>query len=141
MENIRFAFALNHAGLFNNQHFGEADKFAIYQNNKGKLDFWQDLPNHFKITTPVHGSTEKGNGIVSLLKENGISILVSQQFGRNIKMVSQHFIPVIISGENPVQVAEILAKNIKWLKDELENRKSNFMLFKINTGILKLAIK
>ena len=140
---IQFAYALNKEGIFENNHFGKADNYAIYTYNENAIILNEILPNPFKSMDDKqeHGLKEKGTAIISLLKEKNVKVLVSKQFGANIKMVNGHFIPVIISKEHPSQVSEILTKNIKWLKDELNNRKSDYMLFKINNGALKLKVK
>ena len=88
-----------------------------------------------------HGSKKKGNAIIAFLKENDVSVLVSKQFGRNIKMVNQHFIPVIIAEDEPKNAVKVLQKHMNWFKDELQNRKTNYMLFHIKNGILKMHIK
>ena len=140
---ITFAFALNNDGIFEKRHFGDTDKFAIYTFNKYELSFVEELPNSFKTMDEIqeHGSKKKGNAIISFLKEKGVSILVSKQFGKNIKMVNQHFIPVIIAEDKPEQVLEILQKQMDWFKDELKNRETNYMLFYIKNGILKMHVK
>jgi predicted Fe-Mo cluster-binding NifX family protein len=140
---ITFALALNNDGVFEKRHFGDTDKFAIYTYENHKLSFKEELPNTFKSMDEVHehGSKKKGNSIISFLKEKGVSVLVSKQFGRNIKMVNQHFVPVIIAEDNPSNAVEILQKNMDWFKDELQNRKENYMLFHIKNGILKMHIK
>ena len=139
---ITFAFALNNENVFEKKHFGETDKFAIYRFENKELAFVEELPNTFKWMDEVHehGSKKKGNAIISFLKEKGVSVLVSKQFGRNIKMVNQHFVPVIIAEDEPINVIEILQKQMNWFKDELQNRNTNFMLFHIKNGILKMHI-
>lgn len=129
--------------MFEKKHFGEAELYAIYTYEKGELKHSETLPNSFISMTEekVHGSKEKGDAIITLLKERNVSVLVSMQFGKNIKMVSQHFIPVIIDEDRTDQVVEIIVRNIKWIKDELKNRNSGFMLFRIKTGILKTAVE
>ncbi len=67
--------------------------------------------------------------------------MVSQQFGKNIKIVNEHFIPVKISSERTDEVIRILTQHLFWIKDEWELKKSNFKLFTINSGILKSSIK
>ena len=140
---ITFALALNNDGVFEKRHFGDTDKFSIYTYENHKLSFIEELPNTFKSMDEVHehGSKKKGNAIIDFLKEKGVSVLVSKQFGRNIKMVNQHFVPVIIAEDKPNQAVEILQKNMDWFKDELQNRKENYMLFHIKNGILKMHIK
>ncbi len=120
---ITFAFALNNENVFEKKHFGETDKFAIYRFENKELAFVEELPNTFKWMDEVHehGSKKKGNAIISFLKEKGVSVLVSKQFGRNIKMVNQHFVPVIIAEDEPINVIEILQKQMNWFKDELQN--------------------
>lgn len=140
---ITFALALNNEGIFEKRHFGDSDKFAIYTYENHELSLKEELPNTFKSMDEVqeHGSKKKGNSIISLLKEQGVSMLVSKQFGRNINMVNQHFVPVIIAEDKPEQVLDILQKHMNWFKDELKNRKENYMLFHIKNGILKMHIK
>ncbi|NCB08326.1 MAG: hypothetical protein EOM73_09205 [Bacteroidia bacterium] len=140
---INFAFALNDEKMFEKKHFGEAEHYAIYSYEKGKLILIETLPNSFISLDEgkVHGSKEKGLAIISFLKEKEVMVLVSKQFGKNIKMVSQHFIPVIIDEDQPEQVVEIIVRNIKWIKDELKNRNTGYMLFRIKTGILKTVVE
>ena len=140
---ITFAFALNNSGVFEKRHFGDTDKFAIYTYENHELLFVDELPNTFKTMDEVHqhGSKKKGNAIISFLKEKGVSVLVSKQFGRNIKMVNQHFVPVIIAEDKPEQVLAVLLKQMNWFKDELKNRETDYMLFHIKNGILKMHVK
>ena len=139
---ITFAFAVNNQGLFEKNHFGEAENFAIYAFSGNELRLTEILPNTVKYENGEvkHGLKSKALQIISILKEKDVNILVSKQFGKNISIINQHFIPVIIHEENTEQVKEILGKNILWLKDELKNRKSDFMLFRIKTGVLKSIV-
>ena len=88
-----------------------------------------------------HGSKKKGESIISFLKSKGVKILVSKQFGGNIKMVNKHFIPVIISLKSINEVIPVLLKSIKWIDEDLQNMPKNFKLFDLREGSLKLAIK
>lgn len=140
---ITFALALNTENIFEKKHFGEADKFAIYSYNNHELSFIEELPNTFKQIENIkkHGSTKKGNAIISFLKDKGVSVLVSKRFGRNINLVNQYFIPVIITEDNIEQVLKVLQKQMNWFNDELKNREENYMLFHIKNGILKMRPK
>jgi len=139
---LTFAFALNKDGVFENKHFGDSDKFAFYVEHENEIRFDEEVTNAFKIEdTHIHGSQQKGNNIISLLKEKKVSVLVSKQFGKNIKMVNQHFVPVIIHEDQPDTVLTVLNKYKEWLKEELQIRQSDFMLFQIKNGILKSKVK
>lgn len=138
---ITFAFAVNNQGLFENNHFGEAENFAIYTSSENELQLSEILPNPMKNKEEdEHGLKSKALYIISILKSKDVNVLVSKQFGKNIKIVNQHFIPVIIHEENPEQITTIISRNINWLKDELKNRDSDYMLFRNKTGILKSMV-
>jgi predicted Fe-Mo cluster-binding NifX family protein len=139
---IRFAFAVNRINNFEAKHFGDADKYLIYEFSGNEFVFVREQINEFKTAdeNAAHGSKEKGTLIIELLKESGVNVLVSRQFGRNIKMVNSHFIPVIIHNTEPVNVLSILSLNMRWLVDELELNPERYKLFNINKGILKSSI-
>lgn len=140
MKKIVFAFALNTEDIFVKKYFGEADKFVIYEFSDGELKQKEELLNPLKNSLEEISISEKREKIVSLLKSRDVSVLVSQQFSNNLRLVTDDFVPVLIEKENPEQVVEILNKNMKWIKDELKNRNSDHMLFRIKTGVLKVAI-
>ena len=139
---VTFALALNEENNFEKKHFGKSDKFAIYTSTSNEISFTNEFPNIYKSVDEgqEHGSKTKGNAIISFLKEKGVSVLVSKQFGQNINMVNQHFIPVVIDEEKPEKVLEILNKHMDWIKDELINRNENHMLFQIKNGIIKMHV-
>lgn len=140
---IKFAFAVNNDGLFQKTHFGDAEKYFIYQLKENKISFEQEVSNSFKNVDEKiqHGSKKKGQSIIALLKEKEVNVLVSPQFGKNIKLINAHFIPVIVSEENPDLIIETLANHIKDINEELENKSGEYMIFTIKDGIMKPAIK
>ena len=143
MENyIRFAFAVNEQNQFHKKHFGDADKYLIYELVDDQFIDISEEVNIFKDIDEVetHGSKKKGDAIIHFLKEKGVRVLVSQQFGKNIKMVNQHFVPVIVTINNVDKTKQELLKQIKWLKDELTIKRDNYMLFKIGSGAVKSKI-
>lgn len=142
-KNITFAFAVSHSNTFETSHFGDADKYLIFEWNGEEIDYKSEVVNDFKSFDEVqeHGSKKKGNAIIDLLQKNNVQVLVSKQFGRNIKMVNQFFIPVIIDKETPDAVLSVLSNRITWIEDELQNTKNGFNLFTIRKGVLKTVIK
>ena len=141
--NLRFAFAVNNDNQFEKKHFGDADKYLIYQEELEKIVLSSEELNRFKLLDEEveHGSRKKGKAIIEFLKGKNVNVLVSRQFGKNIKMINVHFIPVIISFEKPDEVIQILSRHIHWIKDEWEHKESNFKLFTIKSGILKSSIE
>lgn len=140
----KFAFALSSENLFLNRHFGDADKFHFFEKQDNKnLIFVGEQTNPFKDLSEAqgHGSNKKGILIIDFLKKQGVQALVSKQFGPNIKMVHQHFIPIKIGTETPGQVQPLLEKNLHWLEEEWNTRSGKYHLFTIQNGIVKLAIR
>jgi len=142
---LRFAFAVNREGHFEKKHFGDADQFLIYEINVEQDEVKQvtSLENRIKqqYDEQKHGLPEKGKAIIALLKEYNVDILVSRQFGKNITLVNEQFIPVIITRETPDEVIEVIRRHIKWLEDEKTNHPGSHRLFRIDKGILKLNIE
>lgn len=140
---LKFAFAVNSNNKFVKNHFGDSDKFLIYEADSGKLGIHSEEKNIFKDMdeTNKHGSKKKGLAIVNLLKNKGVNVLVSMQFGKNIKIVNEHFIPVIIYSDQPKQVVDELNHHLYWISDELQSTTSDFKLFTIKSGILKTVVK
>lgn len=140
---LRFAFAVNKDKQFEKRHFGDADKYLIYTQEDENIVLLSEEDNKFRMLDEEveHGSKRKGKAIIDFLKEKEVNVLVSRQFGKNIKLINEHFIPVIISSEQPDEVLNIMARHIHWIQDEWKKNTSDFKLFTIKSGILKSSIK
>ncbi|MBN2350502.1 MAG: hypothetical protein JXJ22_16820 [Bacteroidales bacterium] len=140
---IRFALAVNHAGYFQAKHFGDADKYCIYEWQNSKLTFLKEELNPYKTfdEEQEHGSQKKGRAIINLLKRMDVKVLVSRQFGRNVQLVNQYFIPVIIYTETPDEVMPVIKRHVKWIEDEFNNHPAAYKLFVLKNGVLKTIIK
>jgi len=140
---ILFAFSVGENGTFEDTYFGDADKFIIYKYTGSKLQKKDEVINRFKTPGSIEGrfSKEKTAAILSLLEGKGVRILVSKKFGKNLKMANRHFIPVIVNEDNPEEVKNILLEKINWLTDELKNRHTGYMLFRIKNGVLKTDVR
>jgi len=139
---IKFAFAVNQLNAFESENFCGADKFHVYELINNDLVYLREIVNLHKspLDEINEGITNNGLEIIDLLKNHEINVLVSSIFGKNIQMVNNHFIPVIVTSETPAEVITAITRHIKWIKDELENRPSEFKLFTIKKGILKTSI-
>lgn len=140
---IRFACAVNHKGLFEAKHFGNADKYLIYEWNNNDLNFIREITSNFNSFDDIklNGLSTKNMACINLLEQAEVKILVSRQFGQNLQMINKIFIPVVVNSETPEEVVSILKKHIRWIEDELNGKKEEFKLFTINKGILKTKIR
>ena len=141
MKSICFAFAVNNDGRFEEKHFSAAEKYLIYEWSDNEFSFIKEEINSFKSSNEVlNASTEKGSACVNLLEKNGVSVLVSRQFGNSIRSVSKLFIPVVVNSESSEDVVFVLKKHIRWIEDELNSKTAEYKLFLIRKGILKTSL-
>lgn len=140
---IRLAMAVDHSRNFQTKHFGDADQYLIYEWQNNEIVFLYAEKNHY-ITYDEeveHGLRKKGQAIIDLLKRKGVNVLVSRQFGQNIKILNQHFIPVVIYTDTPAEILPVLNKHMRWIEDEIQNNPPKYKLFTITSGVMKTAIK
>jgi len=137
--NLRFAFAVNDKGDFQDKHFGDAEKYIIYEYDSKQLVFIDEIENVKKNIDEEtkHGSKRKGNEIIDYLKRFEVKVLVSLQFGKNIKMVNKHFIPVIVSNSHVDNIVKIIETNVNKINEEAKNKEKDYMLFRIKNGIFE----
>lgn len=139
---LRFAFAVNNENKFEKMHFGDADRYLIFTLEDGKMILSSEEINNYKLIErdSEHGSIRKGNAIIKFLKEKGVNVLISKQYCRNISLLNEHFIPVIIMRDQQEEILDNLNKHLHWIEDEWENNSSGYKLFTIRSGILKTSI-
>jgi predicted Fe-Mo cluster-binding NifX family protein len=139
---LTIAFALNKKDQFEKGHFGDADKFNIYMLSEKSCKLISSENNRFKDIDEnhIHGSKKKGQSIIQFLKEKNVSILVSKQFGANVKMIIKYFVPVIVYEESTEQVCNTLVKYFQWIHEESMVTAEPHKLFTITNGILKTPI-
>ena len=78
-----------------NRHFGDAKRYDLYELREEGVVFLRTIEN----TVPEereHGDAEKASNIGGLLRPAGVQVLVSGQFGQNLKRVRRKFVPVIM---------------------------------------------
>ncbi|MFP4023672.1 MAG: NifB/NifX family molybdenum-iron cluster-binding protein [Thiohalospira sp.] len=140
---LRFAFALNENNQFDKQFFGNADKFKIYELVSGKLEEVCEIENEFKdeIINNKGTNEQKAGNITQKLIAEDVKVIVSKQFGENIKLVNEYFIPVKIFSDSPDDAIKAINSHVHWIEDELHNFSSEYKLFIIKSGILKLPIE
>ncbi|NPA67179.1 MAG: hypothetical protein GXO50_01070, partial [Chlorobi bacterium] len=81
-------------------------------------------------------SKKKGNAVINFLKQNKVNVLVSKQFGKNIKMINNHFIPVLVSDGSIEDTIKLLERNAGLFAEELQNNTSGFEIFRVKNGEL-----
>ena len=136
---LKFAFAVNNDGEFQETHFGDADKYLIYEHDSKEMIFINEIINKNRDIdeSKKHGSEKKGNAVIDYLRKINVNILVSRQFGQNLKMMNKHFVPVLIADENIENTIKFLEKNVFSIYKELRIKETDYNLFRVKNGILK----
>lgn len=140
---LKFAFAVNLEGSFTKKHFGDTDQFLIYEVVDNNLVHKSSIKNDFSSfdEEQEHGSKKKAKAIINFLKKKDVGVMVSMQFGKNVKRINEHFIPIIIYSENVQDAIDAINKHMHWILDEWDEKQEGYKLFTIKSGILKSVIK
>lgn len=119
---IKLAIAVNQHNKVQPRHFGDANEYRLYSWNGKQFTPLQTLKNRHRDMeeSEEHGSPEKGNNIASMLRKEGVSVLVSKQFGKNITIIRKHFVPILSDSSEPDKALETIAENIDAIQRAIE---------------------
>jgi predicted Fe-Mo cluster-binding NifX family protein len=68
----------------------------------------------------MHGDPHKAKGVIGLLKNKNVDVIVSKQYGKNLKRIKDKVVPVIIKTDKIVDGIKLCIENINLLRNELE---------------------
>ncbi len=147
-QKMKIAIAVSHQNSIENQHFGDADKFLFYEAREGILGLIGEQANPFKN---VHGNHGHGNGhrhgrkavaVTRFFQEEGVEVLVSKQFGPNIREVCRHFVPVLVSVHDIDAAKAKVEDNLQSLAQELRGHPGQHNILRIMEGeVLVIPLK
>ncbi len=139
---LRFSIATNKDGLLEEKHFGEADKFLLYDLDGEDLVLVGEEVNKIKEEAGEDFNLdEHAPLIIKFLKEKGINILVSLHFSDYVKEANEYFIPVMVTHKDPENVIESIKEHLYWILEEWNKNPSDFSLFILKKGVLKSHLK
>src|SRR6056297_3375384 len=124
------ACATNDGQTFVDSHFGDADKYDLYEMTKEGYHFLKSVKNQTEEEEGVHADPKKAKGIASLLKQHDVQIGVSRFFGPNIKRVAKHFLPIIISEKSIKEGLDIILNQYELISDALNSEKPGYLTIK-----------
>ncbi len=98
MEKLVTAFATDDGESFIDRHFGDADYYDIYEISADEAKLLKRIDNSTEEDDDEdgHGDPVKAQGIVGILKKEGVSMSVSRVFGPNLKRVKKKFLCIIV---------------------------------------------
>jgi len=93
---IIIACATDDGENFISRHFGDAEKYLIYELRDDHCVLTGTILN----TTgeeEQHADPTKAKGIVGILAEKNVNVALTKVFGPNIKRIKKHLVPVLVS--------------------------------------------
>lgn len=120
MDKLIIACATDDGKRLINRHFGDAKRYDLYELKETTAHFIQSIDNSVP-EEQQHADPEKAQNIGGLLKPAGVQVLVSGQFGPNIKRVRKKFVPVIIREFEISKALEMLQRHFFKIAGEYEN--------------------
>jgi predicted Fe-Mo cluster-binding NifX family protein len=93
------------------RHFGDAEKYYIYELNEGGYELLEIIFNTTEEEKEgIHADPNKASGIVGLLKKSRVQVVMTTVFGPNLKRIIKHFVPVIASSDTIKEGLELLTE-------------------------------
>src|SRR6056297_3178052 len=135
------ACATNDGQTFVDSHFGDANKYDLYEITEEGVHFLKTVKNHTEEEEGVHADPKKAKGIASLLKQHNVQIGVSRFCGPNIKRVAKHFLPIIISEKQIKEGLFMIMKQFQIINDILKKEDIGYLTIKEKGTVKFLAIQ
>jgi predicted Fe-Mo cluster-binding NifX family protein len=105
------AFGTDDGKHFTNRHFGDSNRFDIYELTENKISFIKQIENN-SVEETTHADPKKAGSIVKILKAQGVQIVFSKQFGPNIKRIKKNFVCVRVHNKDLDSIKELTTENI-----------------------------
>ncbi len=96
---MRTAFASDNGKGFIDRHFGDSDYYYIYEISSNEIKFIKRISNTTE-EEEIHADPKKAKGVVTMLKDDGVKVVVSKIYGPNIKRISKKFVCILMNDKN-----------------------------------------
>ena len=116
MENVNIivAVATDDGKEFMDRHFGDALFYHLYDVTPGGYRFRESLENRAP-EEKGHADPEKARGVAGPLKKRGVRVVLSRQYGPNLKRIRKQFLCLVSKGGTIQDALE----NIKGRHEEI----------------------
>lgn len=116
MGNMTVAFGSDDGIRFTDRHFGDSNKFYIYEIEKNKVNFIKQIVNNSE-EEEIHADPKKAGSIAKILKSEKVNVVVSKHFGANILKIKKKFVCILANCDNIEKTIENIKNNIKFIND------------------------
>lgn len=112
MKSLICAFGTDDGEFFTNRHFGDSNKFDIYEISSESVSFVKQIDNN-SVEEKIHADPKKAGSISKILKSQGVQITFSKQFGPNIKRIRKNFVCVRVLNEDIKSIQKMAIDNFE----------------------------
>ncbi|MDC7238666.1 MAG: NifB/NifX family molybdenum-iron cluster-binding protein [Sphaerochaetaceae bacterium] len=116
MESLIVAFGSNDGIRFTDRHFGDSNKFYIYEINEHKVNFIKQIVNNSE-EEKIHADPKKAGSIAKILKNEKVNVVVSKHFGANILKIKKNFVCILANCDNIDTTIENIKSNNKFINN------------------------
>lgn len=109
MESLIVAFGSDDGIRFTDRHFGDSNKFCIYEINEHKVNKSEE--------EKIHADPKKAGSIAHLLKSQKVNVVVSKHFGANILKIKKKFVCILANCDNIETTIENIKSNNKFINN------------------------
>ena len=115
---LLIAFGTDDGERFNNDHFGMAKYYDIYEFNDQITNFVERRKNvKFKgDESKKHGDPQKAKATSSVLE--GVDVLAARKFGPNLPRILKKFVCVVVRRNLISEAIDLIIKNTERIAEE-----------------------
>lgn len=114
------AFATDDGQTFMDRHFGDANRYDIYEINNAGFSFIKTIENSIGEEEEIHADPYKAKGIARLLKQDQVKCLISKKFGANINKMKKKFVCILMNDKQIPDSIKTIQQNLSKIIHEWE---------------------
>ncbi len=128
MQKFKVAFATDDGKTFMGRHFGDAERYYIYEIDNENDEFIKKIDNSTEEEEDIHADPKKAGSITKLLKQEKVQVVVSKVFGPNIMRIKKKFVCILIKEKSIENSIDIIKSNYLKISKEWESGENrNFL--------------
>ncbi|MGD1823167.1 MAG: NifB/NifX family molybdenum-iron cluster-binding protein [Pleomorphochaeta sp.] len=121
MESVKCAFGTDDGIDFTQRHFGDSNRFDMYDISKETVTFIKQIENNSEEER-VHADPRKAGSIANILKKEEIQVVVSKQFGPNILRIKKKFVCIKVSADKIEEVKKVIQENFDFIQKVINEK-------------------
>lgn len=133
MKSLLCAFGTDDGEHFTNRHFGDSNKFYIYEISNESIKFIRQIDNN-SIDEKTHADPKKAGSISKILKSQCVQVVVSKQFGPNIKRIRKNFVCIKVLGDDITPIRKMVIDNLDMLNQMWNNGEERGFITQVDSS-------